>query len=393
MESTILSRAVELSQALIEHRRVIHRHPELGFAETRTAAHVAASLRDLGIRVETGVGKTGVVGYIGTQGPVVALRAEMDALPIQESNETAYASRVPGVMHACGHDVHTACLLGAAMLLKDLLLPGQVRLLFQPSEEGMDDQGKSGASRMIEAGVFDDAAAIFALHVDGAYPTGTLACSPGYVMASMDNFEITVLGQGAHAAQSYLGQDAVLLAAQVVCALHTIVSRRIPADSSGVISVGTIHGGTKENNLADHVELLGTIRSFDPEVRQTLVRELDRACGVARAMGGDYQLTIREGYPALANDPKLTAFASKVGCDVLGPGSVVQARREMGSEDFSFFARRAPACYLILGVGTPGQPLRPLHGPTFDVDEAALPLGAAVLAQLAISYLEEQPLA
>jgi IAA-amino acid hydrolase len=392
MKNTLLLRAGELAPRLIEIRRTIHRHPELGFREQRTAALVADTLHSLGARVETGVGKTGVVGHMGAEGPVVALRADMDALPIQELNQTDYASTVPGVMHACGHDVHTACLLGAAMLLKEVQLKGQVRLLFQPSEEGMDDEGKSGATRMIDEGAFENVEAVFGLHVDGRYTAGTLACSPGYVMAAMDNFEATILGNTAHGAQAYLGVDAVLLAAQVVSALHTVVSRRIPALDSGVISIGMIHGGTKENILAGQVELRGTIRSFEPEVRQTLIREIERACSVARALGGDYHLSIREGVPVLVNDPALTSFARKVARGLVGAKAVKEVKPEMGSEDFSLYTQRARGCYITLGTGVPGQPVRPLHHPCFDVDESALPLGAATLAQLAVSYLEERPL-
>jgi IAA-amino acid hydrolase len=388
MNSGILAQAKELEARLINVRRAIHRQPELGFQEHQTAQLVADTLQSLGVRVETGVGKTGVVGHIGSHGPVVALRADMDALPIQEMNQTDYASQLPGVMHACGHDAHTACLLGAAMLLTQVEIQGQARLLFQPSEEGMDEEGKSGAMRMVEAGADRDIEAVFALHVDGTYPTGTLACSPGYVMAAMDAFAITVLGTAAHAAQAFLGVDAILLAAQVVSGLHTIVSRRIPALDSGVISIGTIHGGTKENNLAEQVELRGTIRSFDPIVRQTLLQEIDRVCGLTRAMGGDYRLSIRQGYPAVFNDPHLTSFAHQVASDLVGPEAVHEHKPEMGSEDFSFFTQGVPGCYLLLGAGAPGQPFRPAHNPHFDVDESALPLGAATLAQLAIQYLE-----
>ncbi len=376
-----------IAPQLVEIRRAVHRHPELGFQEHRTATLVAEFLRSLGIRVETGVGKTGVVGLIGSGGPVIALRAEMDALPIQELNCTDYASQVPGVMHACGHDVHVACLVGAAMLLQEARPKGQVRLLFQPSEEGMDDEGKSGAVRMIEDGAIDGVEAIFGLHVDGKYPIGALACSPGCIMAAMDNFEIVIAGHSVHGAQAYLGVDAILLAAQVVNAIHTIVSRRISALDSGVISIGTILGGTKENILAEKVELRGTIRSFDPEVHQTLKREIDRSCHVARAMGGEYRLLIKEGYPALINDSSLVALLRDVVRDMMGPEATRDCEPEMGADDFSFYLQRVPGCYFMLGTGTEGEPVRPLHHPRFDVDESALPVGAAILAQVAVRYL------
>jgi len=392
MNTTTLQRANELAPRLVEIRRTLHQHPELGFAEYRTAALVADILRSLGVDINTGVGKTGVVGHLGIGRPIVALRADMDALPIQEMNQIDYASKVPGVMHACGHDVHTTCLLGAAMLLKEMKLNGQVRFLFQPSEEGMDEEGKSGAKRMVEEGAIENVQAVFGLHVDSHYEAGTLACSPGYILAALDNFKIVILGRGAHAAQAYLGVDAISLAAQVVNTLHTIVSRRIPALDSAVISIGVIQGGTKENNLAEQVELRGTIRTFDPEIRKKLVEEIHKACSIARVLGGDYQLSIQEGYPALRNDPSLVTFACDLAGDLVGRQAVEDVKPEMGSEDFSFYTQRAPGCYFILGVRTPGQPMRPLHNPYFDIDESVLPLGAAMLAQLAIRYLEKKPL-
>jgi IAA-amino acid hydrolase len=391
MSTTLLQRASALAPRLIEIRRAIHRHPELGFAEYRTAALVAGVLRSLDVETETGVGQTGVIGKLGRSGDVVGLRADMDALPIQEANQVDYASEVPGVMHACGHDVHTACLLGAAMLLKETPLQGQVRLLFQPSEEGMDVTGKSGAQRMIEAGALDNVQAVFALHVDNKDETGTVDCTPGYILAAMDNFKIVLLGRGAHGAQAYLGVDAISLAAQVIQALHTIVSRRIPALDSAVISIGMIQGGTKENNLAEQVEMRGTIRSLDPEIRGRLIEEVDKACAITRALGGDYQLSIQAGYPALKNDPALTALAQQAAIQLLGAEAVKPARPQMGAEDFSYFTQQIPGCYLNLGSRPKGQPMRPPHQPGFDVDEAVIPLGAALMAQLAVSYLENRP--
>jgi amidohydrolase len=392
MHTTLLERANHLAPKLIDIRRLIHRHPELGFGEFRTAALVADTLDSLGIEIKTGVAKTGVVGNLGTGSSLVALRAEMDALPIQELNQVVYASEVPGVMHACGHDVHTACLLGAAMLLKDVPLSGRVRFLFQPSEEGMDEEGKSGARRMVEEGAFEHVQAVFGLHVDSQLASGMLACSPGYILAALDNFKIVILGRAAHGAQAYLGVDAISLAAQVVTALHTIVSRRIPALESAVLSIGMIQGGTKENNLAEQVELRGTIRTFDPDIRQKLIDEMHKACSIARVLGGDYQLTIPAGYPSLCNDPTLAAFARNLAVNLVGAQAVADINPEMGSEDFSFYTQKSPGCYLSLGVRPPGQPMRPPHNPNFDVDETVIPLGAAVLAGLAYQYLEKKPL-
>ncbi len=387
MEPSILERARALAPKLVEIRRAIHRHPELSFQEYHTAALVAETLGSLEIRFDAGVGKTGVVGYLGTEGPLVALRADMDALPIQELNQVDYASEVPGVMHACGHDVHTTCLLGAAMLLKEADLKGRVRLLFQPSEEGMDEEGKSGAMRMLEEGAFEQVEAVFGLHAESVFPAGTLNCSPGAVAAALDNFRITIRGRAAHGAYPHLGLDVIPIAAQVVIGLNMIISRRISPLDNGVVSIGMIHGGTKENNLTDEVELRGTLRSFDPKVRRTLIEEVEKACNVARALGADYQLSIQGGYPPMINDPALTAFARQVASELVGAQAVGEVSPEMGSEDFAFYLQRSPGCFLLLGVGVPGQALRPLHSPTFDIDESVLPLGAATLAQLAIQYL------
>lgn len=389
MTKNLLSRARRLLPELVEIRRAIHSNPELSFQEYQTAALVADRLKTLGIRHEVNVGKTGVVGQLGSDGPVVALRADMDALPIQELNDVDYASRVPGVMHACGHDVHTACLLGAAMLLAQQPLMGQVHLLFQPSEEGMDAEGKSGAMRMITDGVMDGVSAVFGLHVHGDYPAGSLIVTPGPLAASLDNFRGAVRGLAAHGAYAWQGVDAILLASQVVGAIHTIPSRRISALDSGVISVGIIQGGTKENNLADYVELRGTIRSLDLNVRQALFHELDRAFQLTRVWGGDYELHIQEGYPPLTNDPNMAGMVHEVAAGLVGEEMVFRHPPELGGEDFAFYLQKAPGCFFEIGVHAPGGPVKTLHNPNFDIDESALAVGAAALAGVSLAWLEK----
>jgi amidohydrolase len=385
----MLERARGLRDRVVELRRIIHMNPELGYQEFKTAQLVADTLRSAGVKIKTGVAGTGVVGYLGQDGPVVALRADMDALPIQEANQVPYASRTPGCMHACGHDAHVAMLLIAARLLTGADLPGQVRLIFQPAEEGVDGC-QAGASRMINEGVMDGVEAVFALHVENDLPVGLIDCADGPIMAASDRFKAAVIGKACHGAYPYKGLDAILLAAEVVQAMHHIVSRSIPAQQSGVITVGTIQGGTKSNIVAGRVEMTGTIRSFRSEVRETLFTRLEQACSLARALGGDYELAIVPGYPATVNDSRMAALVRDVARGLLNTGLVPSLMRDMGSEDFSFFAQRAPAAYFRLGTGVPGQLGRPGHNPYFDLNEEALPIGAAMLAEVALHYLNRK---
>jgi amidohydrolase len=389
----MLLEAQGLSDTLVDLRRDFHRHPELAFEEHRTARRVAERLAALGIAVRTGVGKTGVVGDLGHAGPRIALRADMDALPIQETNEVPYASQVPGVMHACGHDVHVACLLGVAELLAREAaagrLPGQVRFLFQPAEEAQDDEGLSGAMRMVDEGVMEGVDAVLGLHVWSEDLVGTISLREGAASAYPDKFDLVVKGQEAHGAFPHRGVDAISLAAQVITALETMVSRRLDPTKGKVVTVGTIQGGTKDNIMAGQVAMTGTIRTFEPETRETLFAELERACGVARALGGDYELTIHPGYIPVVNDPALTALVRQVGADLLGAENVEQAPLQMGGEDFSYFAEEAPGCFFFIGGATPGEPVRLHHHPRFDVDERCLPLGAALLAEAAVRFLNE----
>lgn len=384
----MLSNANAILPRLVEIRRRLHQHPELGFQERQTADYIAGLLASLGLKPRVGVGRTGVVADMGAGRPIVALRADMDALPIQEENDVPYASRTPGVMHACGHDVHMACLVGAAMLLREHAFRGTVRLIFQPSEEGQDEEGQSGAMRMVAEGVMDGVSAVFGMHVDDEAYAGTAGVRPGPVMAAADAFRIVVRGQGSHGAYPHKGVDPILLAAQVVVALNHVVARRISPLDSGVISIGSIHGGTKSNIIPADVEIKGTVRSFTPEVRDALFAGVRRACEVARALGGDYDLAIQDGYPPTVNDPELTRLAQRVGQELLGERFGDQPV-EMGAEDFSIFAAKAPGCYLRLGVREEGQPMRAIHTSRFDVDESALAVGAALFAALALARLEQ----
>jgi len=387
----MLEQAKALQERIRSVRRAIHEHPELGYEELRTAALVAETLESLGISVQSGVARTGVVGTLDAppsgEGRTVALRADMDALPIQEENEVSYKSQVPGLMHACGHDMHVAALLGAAMLLAENPPAGRVKFLFQPSEEGVDAEGKSGGRRFVEEGVMDDVDAVFGLHVSSEFPVGMIGLRPGPFMAAADLFDLEIMGQGCHGAYPHKGIDTVLLSAYVILAMQQIVSRRIDPMESGVVTVGAVDAGTKHNIIPERALLKGTIRSFKPEVRQLILDELPRACSVARAMGGDFKLTVVEGYPPTVNDPDMTELVRSVAREILGPDHVLAAQARMGAEDFSFLAQAAPGCFFRLGVHTPGDVERRGHSSTFDCDESALPVGSAMLAAVATRFL------
>lgn len=387
----MLEEARSLKDTLIHLRRAIHQNPELGFHEFDTAQLVAETLTSLGLEVETGVAKTGVVGYLGQDGPTVSIRADMDALPIQEANDVPYASELPGVMHACGHDAHTAMVLGVAMLLSKRDLPGRIRFLFQPSEERSDEEGKSGAMRLVEEDAMTGVDAVLALHVEPRLDTGQIKVAGGPVGAAADTFKGTILGKGCHGAYPHLGVDPICLSAQVINAIQSIVARRLDPTKPAVVTVGSIRGGTATNVIPHEVELRGTIRSLDEELRHQLWLELESAFEVCRALGGDFRLEIQEKYPVMANDPSLAQLVQEVATDLLGAHAVQPAQAEMGAEDFTILASQAPGAMFFLGV-KPSEREEPLqlHSPHFDLDEEALPIGAAILAETARRYLVEK---
>ena len=392
----LYARAKAIQSRIRDWRRAIHQYPELTFTEHRTAGFVNAAMLDLGIETQTEVAKTGIIGHIhGGDGPLVGLRADMDALPIQEENGSAFDSTRAGLMHACGHDAHTAMLMGAATLLKEMAdegrLPGAVRLLFQPSEEASDDEGKSGGMRMVEEGALEGVDAVFGLHVDPTHNRGIVASRSGPLMAAADEFEITVRGTGGHAARPQAANDPVVLAAHAVHAIHHVVSRRLDPTEPGVITIGQIHGGTVNNVIPDTVYLNGTIRSFTPAARQLLQDELRRACGVVEALGGSFDLTIKEGYPPTVLDPEATQIAMRAAAEFLGEENVPLASMIMGAEDFGYMAQAAPGSFLRLGTHNPQWPQRYyVHTSTFRMDEDALPIGAAALASAAVKWMQEK---
>lgn len=392
----IMQRAQAMHEQIRAWRREIHRFPELTFTEQRTAGLVNSVLVDHGIASETEVAKTGVVGHIrGGSGPLVALRADMDALPIQEVNGTDFDSTRPGIMHACGHDAHTAMLLGAAAILKQFAdegrLGGSIRLLFQPSEEAQDAEGKSGGMRMVEEGALRGVDAVFGLHVDAQHDVGRVATRGGPMMAAADMFVLIVRGSGGHAARPQSTIDPIALSAHVINAVQQVVSRRLNPIEPGVITIGTIHGGTVNNVIPDTVEMTGTIRSFDPQVRTLLHRELAKAVRVVEPLGGSAELTIYDGYPPLVNDDAAAQVMGDAMSKLLGAESMVRSDLIMGAEDFAYMAQEAPGCFLRLGVHNPAWTEHyPVHRADFRLDEDALPIGSAALVAAALEWMEQK---
>lgn len=391
----LLRRARSRSDELVALRRDLHRHPEPSYQEHRTAAIAAEAMKELGLSVRTGVARTGIVAELAHgEGPTVAIRADMDALPITEANEHDFVSTVPGWMHACGHDAHTAGLIGTARLLVELrdegaLPAGRVRFLFQPSEEGMDAEGRSGGLRMVEEGAMRGVDGVLGLHVGAHLPSGRVVLDPGPFFAGSDEIRVAVHGRSSHAARPQDGVDAVVLAALGVTSAQQIVARRLAPADTGVVTFGTIRGGVAQNVIADLVELEGTLRYFRPEVRERLHRGLEGAFGALREMGARVELELRPGYPPLVNDPAVTRMARGVVEETLGADALMQVEPIMEAEDFSFLAREAPGAFFWLGASPPHP--RRHHHPRFDIDEAMLPVGAALLAHAAIRFLEGNP--
>ncbi len=385
----VLSQAQALSDQITAWRRDFHAHPELGFQEFRTSARVAEELKSMGLSPRTQVGKTGVVADIGAGKPLVAIRADMDALPLQERNDVPYASTVPNVMHACGHDSHTAMLLGAARILTAMpdRPAGTIRLLFQPCEE-TDDGEKSGAQRMMDDGAMDGVDRVIALHVGSDHPAGELVIEPGFITANVDNFFATVIGRGAHGAHPDLGVDPIVLLAQVINAIQTIRSRRIDPLRPAVVTIGQVHSGLGENIIPAEATLSGTLRSYDDDTREKLIVELEQALSVAQALGGNYTLQIVRGCPSTRNDEAVAELIRQTMADVIGEEAIKRQPPSMGGEDFSWMTRQAPGAMFFLGAKK-DDVSRPHHNPLFDLDELVFPTGSAVLVELALRLLEQ----
>lgn len=370
-------------------RRHLHQHPELAFAEFATARCIADHLKKLGIPCREEVGRTGIVATLGsteTKAPCVALRADMDALPITEQTGLPFASKTPGVMHACGHDGHVAMLLGAAALLKakEADLPGRVVLIFQPAEEG-----DGGAQGMIAEGALDGVGAIFAGHIDRNYSLNEIVVQPGLISAFTDEFSIEINSQGGHAAKPHETQDSILAAGQLITSIQSIVAREVHPCFPAVITIGSIHGGTAANVIASHVILEGTIRTTSQETRDICIASLQR---MTQAMEQLHRVqtsfTFVAGYPPVINDDAATRIAAEVAAGIVGPDRIKnQPLPSLGGEDFSFFLQKVPGCLVRFGAKHTELHDAPAHSPRFDFDEQVLPIGAFFLAKTAFVAL------
>ncbi|MGB8955018.1 MAG: amidohydrolase [Tumebacillaceae bacterium] len=386
MRAQIAGMVRAIHPELVERRRDFHRHPELGFEEVRTAGIVAEWLRGLGLEVTTGVAKTGVVARLrgARPGKTVAMRADLDGLPIQDTKTCDYASTVPGKMHACGHDAHTAMLLGAAKVLSQLReeVAGEILFLFQPAEEG-----PGGAAPMMAEGVLEGVDFILAQHVVPWLPAGYIAVADGPCSAAADEFTLKILGKGGHGAYPHMAVDAIQIAAHVIGGLQAIVSRQIDAQQTAVLSIGTIHGGSRLNVIADEVTMTGTVRTFDRLLREEIPRRMeDIVRGITSAFGAGYEFTYTDLYPALHNHHAAVELIKRVGREVLGSGRVLDAPPSMGAEDFAYYLQKVPGCMYWLGCKAEGHNL---HHPAFDIDEEALFYGTQLLVEGALAFLLE----
>lgn len=382
--------AGEREADIVAWRRALHRVPELAHREEKTSGLVAESLKEMGLTVREGVGGTGVVGLLegGKPGKVVALRADMDALPIQEETGLSFASTHPGTMHACGHDAHMAMALGAVRILRDLReeVPGRVKVLFQPAEE---EGHPGGAAPMIEDGALEDPVPdyVFGFHVWSDLSAGLLGYRAGPAMASTDTFRATVRGHGGHGARPHQAVDPVVVAAHAITALQTVASREVDPLDPFVLTVGKLTAGTVHNVIPREAYLEGTLRTLNPDLRASLQDRLDRILGgVAAAFGAEHELELEEGYPTLMNDPEVTQEAAEALRDLF-QGRVQEVPPTMGGEDFSRYLERVPGAFLFLGTRNEEKGLTaPIHNPRFQVDEDVLPLGAAALARLVFHF-------
>ncbi len=374
---SIVEKCLRIKEEIVEIRRKIHRRPELGFEEYETQRLIMDYLENIGIDAKEIAG-TGVIGEIGSSSPRIGLRADMDALPLEEKTSLPYASEIKGRMHACGHDAHVAMLLGAAKILNDMDFDGTVRLIFQPAEEGLN-----GARKVIEDGGIVGLDGIEGIHVWAMMPKGVFGIREGPLLAAVDRFVVKIKGKGGHGSAPYETVDPILAASHYITAVNEIVSRKISPFKSGVISVCKIHGGNAFNIIPDEVVLEGTVRSMEEEVRKTIHRELVNYAEICKALGCECEVNIDKINDSTVNDKEMASIAREVAKRI---GYVEEAKQSMGGEDFSEYAKRIPAVFVLLGMGTN----IPHHSPYFIVDEDILPLGTAFHVEFALEFLKRK---
>ena len=380
----------EMKDWLIEIRRTIHMHPELGFEEVETSKLTCQWLEKFGLQVQKGVATTGVIGLLQGKKPgkTVAIRADMDALPMEEARPVPYASKVKGKMHACGHDAHVAMLLGVARFFSSIpdRVKGNIKWIFQPAEEG-----GGGGRVMVEQGVLENPKvdAIFGTHVFPLLPAGKVGYYEREGLAATDRFTVKIVGKGGHGAFPHLCKDPVLAAGHFITQIHSVVSRNINPIESGVITIGKVSGGTAFNIIPDEVELLGTVRSLTPEVQEELKKRIEEvARGVAQSFGMDYRYDFEYGYPMLINDPEMSKLVARACSKGIGRENVVVVKPAMGGEDFSYYLQKVPGAFFRLGNRNEAKgTIHPYHSSLFDVDEDILPLGVEMFVRIIDEYL------
>lgn len=384
---------IELQRQLIEWRRHFHRNPELSFQEIETARFVATTLSGFeGMTVRTGVGKTGVVATLSNgPGKTVAIRADMDALPITEKSNHDYVSKNQGVMHACGHDAHTAILLGVAKVLAEKAkvhaFTGTIKLLFQPAEEATDHEGLSGAPRMMQEGALDDVDNIIALHVCPWHEVGVIQVNAGYSMASVDVFHATIRGTGGHGGYPHVGTDPVWMLGSVLQAFYSLPTRRLSPLDIAVASIGEINAGSASNVIPADVSVTGTLRAYCPKVREQLIDEVEKAFSIVEPLGGAYTFSVVRGEPALSNDSTVTQVIKEVVAAHKQTYKIVEEPFGLGGEDFGYMTQVVPGAMFFLGCMLPDGIRRDLHTNQFDIDERCLEIGVDLLVDTAIALL------
>ncbi len=390
MINSLFTQLDGLYDSMVEWRRYLHMHPELSFEEVETPKFIAAKLKEFGVEVRTGVGGRGVVGTIrgAHPGKTVALRADFDALPIQDEKDVAYKSTVPGVMHACGHDGHTATLLAVAKVLSDNRdqLHCNVVLIHQFAEE----LAPGGAKPMIENGCLNGVDAIFGTHLWSGIPYGKIGYHEGFTMAASDRFEIEVLGKGGHGAAPHETIDSIVITSQLVTKLQQIVARRVNPLKAAVVTIGSFHAGNAFNVIADRAKLTGTVRTFDPEVRDFIEQEIERVIqGEVASSGASYEFQYQRGYDALYNHPKETQFFVQTVERAFGQDLLVTGDPSMGGEDFAYYLQKVPGTFFFTGAGNPELGADyPHHHPKFDIDERAMLMAGKALITVAVQYLQ-----